>query len=146
MISTDYTRRLEQLVEICGQLNADQELEPLLQKIIKIGAELTGSESSSILVYRKETHALHFVAGDEVQLESLKSVYVPLERSIAGEVFRTGWVAISTKAYSDDRIYRVVDRELCNGTRSLLAIPMKFRGQTIGVIEAINNNCVVLIN
>ena len=84
---SDYPHRLERLLEVCKNLSANLDLEPLLQSIIETASELTRSESSSILVYDKATNSFRFTAAPWYQKEALKSVSVPLDLSIAGQVF-----------------------------------------------------------
>ncbi len=134
----DYTHRLERLLEVCKNLSANLDLEPLLQSIIETASELTRSESSSILVYEKATNSLRFAAAPWYQKEALKSVSVPLDLSIAGQVFSHGQPMTLSSINQDERVFRIVDRELNADTHSLLAVPMIFKGNAIGVLESIN--------
>jgi len=135
---SDYTHRLERLLEVCKNLSANLDLEPFLQSIIETASELTRSENSSILVYDKATNSLRFTAAPWYQKEALKSISVPLDRSIAGQVFSQVQPMALSSVNQDDRIFREVDRKLNSETRSLLAVPMIFKGNTIGVLESIN--------
>jgi signal transduction histidine kinase len=137
-IPADYTRRLERLLEVCRNLSANLDYEPLLQSIIEVTSELTHSESSSIMVYEQETLSLRFVAAPFHILDSLKTINVPLDRSVAGTVFTTGQPMALHHAERDKRIFRMVDKELNENTNSLLAVPLMFHGMSIGVMEAMN--------
>jgi signal transduction histidine kinase len=137
-IPLDYTRRLEQLVEVCRNLSSNLELEPLLSSLIEAASALTLSESSSILVFDKDSHSLRFAAAPFYLLENMKLISIPLETSIAGMVFTSGQPMTIQHAEQDERIFRIVDRELNSVTHSLLAVPMVYRGKTIGVLEAVN--------
>ena len=136
--TSDYTHRLERLLEVCKNLTANLDLEPLLQSFIETASELTRSESSSILVYDKATNSLRFAAAPWYQKEALKSVSVPLDLSIAGQVFSQVQPMTLSSINQDERVFRVVDRELNADTHSLLAVPMIFKGNAIGVLESIN--------
>ena len=136
--TSDYTHRLERLLEVCKNLSANLDLEPLLQSIIETASELTRSESSSILVYDKATNSLQFAAAPWYQKEALKAVSVPLDLSIAGQVFLRVQPMTLSSFNQDERVFRVVDTELNADTRSMLAIPMIFKGKPIGVLESIN--------
>ncbi|MDR3574845.1 MAG: GAF domain-containing sensor histidine kinase [Anaerolineaceae bacterium] len=135
---SEYTHHLERLLEVCKNLSANLDLEPLLQSFIETASELTRSESSSILVYDKATNSLRFAAAPWYQMEALKSVTVPLDLSIAGQVFSQVQPMTLSSINQDERVFRVVDRELNADTRSLLAVPMIFKGNAIGVLESIN--------
>ena len=137
-IPADYTRRLERLLEVCRNLSANLDYEPLLQSIIEVASELTHSESSSILVYEQETLSLRFVAAPFHIIDSLKTINVPLDRSVAGTVFSTAQPMALHHTERDNRVFRMVDKGLNENTNSILAVPLMFRGISIGVIEAMN--------
>jgi signal transduction histidine kinase len=130
---------LEHLLALCRKISEHQELDPILQSIIQAASELTGSESSSILIYEQGTRSLRFRAIPVHLMKSVKLISVPLERSVAGWVFRNRKPMVLGRQHSaEDPIYRVVDRELSAETRTLLAVPMVVRGRTIGVLETVN--------
>jgi signal transduction histidine kinase len=133
-----YTRRLERVLEVCKNLSANLELEPLLHSLIEAASELTSSETSSILVFDNENRFLRFAAAPWFQMEKLRTIGVPLDKSVAGWVFSNNKPMALHHTDKDDRIFRVVDRELSDDTRSLLAVPMSYKGETIGVIETMN--------
>ena len=130
--------KLERLLEISRNLSATLELGPLLQSIIEVGAELTGSQVSSILLYDEDSKRLKFAAAPIEQLETLKTLTVPLDESIAGRVFTHAQPMIVQDTHSEDRVYRKADQLLDFETRNVLAVPLIFRDETIGVLEAIN--------
>ncbi|HEX7395548.1 MAG TPA: HAMP domain-containing sensor histidine kinase [Anaerolineaceae bacterium] len=136
--STDYTRRLEFLLEVCRNLSANLDLDELLAAIIDSASSLTGSESSSILVYDKESQCLRFAAAPFYISEAQRGMPIPLDKSIAGLVYANVQPMALNRAAGDDRIYRAVDRELNMVTRTLLAVPLIFKGKPIGVLETIN--------
>lgn len=130
---------LERLLDLCHKIGEHQELDPILQSIIQSASELTNSESSSILVYEQGTRSLRFRAIPLHLMKSVKLISVPIERSVAGWVFRNRKpMVFNRQRGADDPVYRVVDRELSAQTRTLLAVPMVVRGRTIGVLEAVN--------
>ncbi len=135
---SDFTHRLQNLLEVCRSLSGQLELEPLLHAMIESSSSLTSSESSSILVYDKTSQDLHFLAAPWYMLDRMKSVGIPLEGSVAGWVFSNNQPYLVYHGENDARIHRQTDRELNFTTRSLLAVPMTFKGQTIGVLEAVN--------
>jgi len=137
---SDYTSRLERLMEICKNLSSNLELEPLLHSIIESAAELTYSESSSILVLDEENNFLKFIAAPWYMMETLKTISVPLDSSVAGWVFSNGQPMAIQHADKDERIFRLVDRQLTDNTTSILAVPLVSKGDVIGVMECINKN------
>lgn len=137
-ISADYTRRLELLLEVCRNLSAALDLDDLLAAIIDSASSLTASESSSILVYDHNTNCLRFAAAPFYVSGALRSMPIPIDKSVAGMVFTGGKSLTLNRAAGDERIYRAVDHELNLTTRTMAAVPLLFKGRTIGVLETVN--------
>ena len=129
---------VDRLLAICRNLGQSNELEPYLQSIVETACSLTLSEASSISLYEAETGLLKFVAAPSHQQEALKLIRVPLEASVAGQCFAQALPVIVHDAQSDPGHFDGVDRDLKFKTRSILAVPLKFRTETIGVLEALN--------
>lgn len=138
MTSPDYTHRLERLLKICRDLPANLHSEKLPGALVTSAAELLDSEMCSILLYDRDNHCLRFLAAPPDQLATLKNLAVPVNRSIAGWAFTHARPVKLNQADDDERIFRAVDREVSDQTRSLLAVPLIYQGETIGVFEAVN--------
>lgn len=130
--------RLERLFSIWKNLTASMPLETTLQSLAEAAAAALESDACSILLYDEAQHTLRFVAAPPDQLAVMKNLGVPVERSVAGWVYTHGRPAQLNQAGGDERIFRVVDREVSEETRSLLAVPVAYHGKTIGVFEAVN--------
>ncbi len=135
---SDYNRRLERLLEVCKNLSANLDFEPLLQSIIEAASDLTRSESSSIMIHDNETLSLRFIAAPWEVIDTLRSISVPLDRSVGGWVYMNAQPMVLNHAENDPRVFRMVDRGLNEKTRSLLAVPLFFKGKPIGVMESVN--------
>lgn len=134
---SDYTRRLERLVEVCRNLSANLELEPLLQSIVEVSAELTHSAGAYILIYDDESACLRYVAGPLYRMEELEAVGVALDGSAAGWVYRHSAPSV-VHCGEDARLLAGLSQELNCPVTSLLVVPLNFRGATIGVLEVFN--------
>lgn len=130
--------RLERFVTLWKTLTASMPLDAALQALAEAAATVLDCEGCSILLYDEQQHVLRFVAAPKEQLAVMKNLGVPLERSVAGWVFTHARPAQLNHAGGDERIFRVVDREISDETLSLLAVPVMYRGKTIGVFEAVN--------
>ncbi len=141
-MSQDYEqpriKHLERLLEISRNLNSTLNLELLLGSIIEAARELIQCEASSILLYDEDTQVLKFVAAPASQKEELKNLQVPLDNSVAGRVFQERQPVIIQSGKSTPDIFRQVDKKLTFETRDLLAAPLIFKDEAIGVIEAVN--------
>ncbi len=132
------SERIKRLLTVIQLLSRSPGLETSLQVLVEEVKELTFSESASILSYDASTDSLYFLSAPAEQLNFLRSVRVPLEGSAAGWVFRHGETLVIQNTAQDQRHFKEVDRLLGGQTRSLVAIPIVFGGQPLGVLEAIN--------
>ncbi len=132
-------RRLTQLVDISMAINSTLELRSLLDVIMDHAAEITESESASVMLYDQNTNELHFVAATtNTPAANLINIPVPLEGSLAGTILRENRAIVLDDVSHDPRHYRGADDQSGFDTRSLLGVPMRFRDQPIGVLEAVN--------
>ncbi len=130
---------LGRLLEVSLVLNSNLALRPLLSYIMEATCEITGSEAASILLYEPKKAELRFVASNSPgsDVEKLSEIPVPMENSIAGQIFRENR-PIVIQDPADPRIYRPVDNTIGFSTRTLLGVPMQIKGTVIGVIESVN--------
>ncbi|MGD0173490.1 MAG: GAF domain-containing sensor histidine kinase [Anaerolineales bacterium] len=135
---TDRIHRLERLLETNRVLSSTLDLEPLLQTVVDVASELTDSEVASLLLYDPEIQKLRFAASPWFQKTSLQTMTVPLDRSIAGQVFREKRPIVVQEGNKDPRLYRSVGEQVGLATRSMLAVPLVFHERPIGVLEALN--------
>jgi len=136
--SPEYIHRTERLLEVSRNLSANLDLEPLLQSIIEVASELTYCQDSSILVFDEENQCLRFLAAPWYELDSLKALKIPLGGSVAGWVYSHSQPLMVQEASKDTRVFRNVDKKLSFETGSILAVPLVYKGETIGVLEAVN--------
>lgn len=129
---------LERLLEVVRGLTTAPDIESFLQTIIAEASEMTDSELASILEYDAEAKELRFLSTVWFDREALRPMGVPLEGSVAGEVFRKGHPLIIQDTRADQRHFKVIDRVTKHETHSLAAVPIIVRGETIGVLEALN--------
>ncbi|MGC9356604.1 MAG: ATP-binding protein [Anaerolineae bacterium] len=129
---------LEKMVNVSRLLSSTLNLDRLLRIIIRTAEDLLDSEAASILLEDRRTGGLQFAAATGSSAEELRRLEVPIEGSIAGTVFRSGKSLIVDNVNADPRHYVEVDRQAQFETRSILGVPMRLHGSTIGVLEAIN--------
>ncbi|HVN15949.1 MAG TPA: GAF domain-containing sensor histidine kinase [Anaerolineales bacterium] len=131
-------QRLERILDLTHDLSAEKDMESYLQAILSAAVELTDSETASILEYDAEGQELHFSAVPWYHRELLKSISVPVNTSAAGWVVRKNEPLIIDDVSKDERHFRQVDVVSSFQTRSLLAVPLHYQGNLIGVFEALN--------
>ena len=131
-------RLLARLVEMSVTLNSTLELGPLLQFLLTTAAELLDCEKASILLYNEKRGDLSFMSAMGSETEQLAEIPVPLQGSLAGEIYRTGETLIINDVAKDPRHFAGVGAKTGFETHSLLGVPMRRRDQTTGVLEALN--------
>lgn len=144
--SSEETRRLEQqldeltaLLEITRRLHEPFELHPLLEEILGIVLELIDAEGASLLLVDAEQQQLDFAivrGGAEEQLRALPPL--SFDQGVAGWVVRSGETARINDVEGDPRFDANVDSQTRFHTRSILATPLRDRGELLGVLEVIN--------
>ncbi|MQC27093.1 MAG: GAF domain-containing protein [Chloroflexi bacterium] len=134
----DHPKRSERLLEITQQLSATLELPKLLQSIVDAAAELTDSEQASIAQYFPEEDALRFIAAHWMDADLMETMLIPLDSSITGQAFKKKAPISVADAQNNPLFFRSVDDASGFNTNSMLAVPMSIRGQTTGVLSALN--------
>jgi len=124
---------LEELLNISRRLNSTHEMRPLLQQIVESAAELTNADGASILLM-ENGDTLRFAAASGPESTSLHNTEVPLNGSLAGWVATHREMAIVGNAQSDSRMFYI---DTVDATQSIIAAPMLFGSQVIGVLEAV---------
>jgi GAF domain-containing protein len=131
---------LERLLEISSLLNSTLELDALLATIMSSATELTGAETSSLLLLDEEAGELTVEVATGAPGEAVAREHVPAGQGIAGWVVEHGEPLIVADPKSDDRFYGGIDEKTGFETKNILAVPMTTKNGTIGVIEAINKS------
>jgi GAF domain-containing protein len=134
----DEVGALKRIIEITGLMNSTLNLDDLLQQIMSSAAELLHADTSSLLLVDEETGDLtiNVATGESGQNVTRRSV--PAGQGIAGWVVENGEPAIVESPRDDPRFYAVMDQAIAFETRNILALPLKVRDKTIGVVEVIN--------
>jgi signal transduction histidine kinase len=139
-------QHLERLLEISHSLSASLELEAFLDLVISAATELTGCEAASILEMDEGGDQLLYLARSGSEPDTSKMVNDPLETGIARWVIQNGQPAFSPESYWDGGMEPATRPHAFKGaeegsgftTRSLIAVPIIFHGETLGVLEGTN--------
>ena len=138
MPSVEQAPNLERLLAVTHELGSATAIEDLLQRLTAVASELTNSEGASLLEFDETLNSLHFVAAPWLREQPLKDIAVPLDASIAGWVFSNNEPLAIQDVTKDPRHFKAVDQALDFTTTSLVAVPLTYQGNTIGVLEAVN--------
>jgi len=131
------TEELRTLLTAARDMAEKDDLQELLQRLLVYATELTHTEAASILLQDPRTGKLTFRAAVGPHTEPLWHLDVPLD-SIAGRAFQERRAIIVADASTSPLHFRHVDENTGFHTHSLMAIPIFWRRDIIGVIEVLN--------
>jgi hypothetical protein len=127
-----------ELFSIAGSLNSTLDLDFLLQKIGAAAEQLTGSEASSIMLVTDDKKHLFFRIASGEKAKALRTMTLPIGQGIAGHVAEKRKPEVVNDTAKDPRFAGKFDKASGFVTRSLLCVPMVFRGELVGVVEVLN--------
>jgi diguanylate cyclase (GGDEF)-like protein len=132
---------LEKIMQIGREVTAKQSLASLLEKILFTASEIVDCEAASIILLDEHTEQLHIEVSlqpsgvvDVVEL----NIPVPVDASIAGEIFTTKQPLIINDASADQRHFKGIDERTQYLTRNILGVPLQIDEQALGVLMAMN--------
>ena len=128
-----YDRRwIRRVLSINKRLNSELRLPRLLELVLDTVIELTEAERGFLLL-REEDGSLAIKVARNIDQRSLEGEELSLSRSIAEKAARSGEPVVAIDAAEDQRFQEalsVSDLRL----RSVLAVPLTLKGQTVGTI------------
>jgi signal transduction histidine kinase len=140
MNETDRIQRLERMLELSRTLSLSAEIEPFLQSLIAAASELTSSEVASVLEIEDTGSELHFLAVPWFHRDALEPIRVPVRGSVAGMAFQNGKPAVVNDVTLASFHFKGADHATDFQTRSVLAVPIIYKGEMLGVLEAVNKS------
>jgi len=130
---------LTSLIEVSAIISSTLDLDELVNLVLQKAQTVMNAEASSIMLLNEGTNLLEccFALG-KVQEQVKNKMQLKVGQGIAGWVAEKGEPVIVQDVNSDPRFYQNVDKATGFNTRSMLAVPLKVKGETIGVAEVIN--------
>lgn len=138
MTMPERSKLLERLLAVTRNLGASMDLNGYLRSVLSAAAELTGSETASLLGYDEATGDLYFRFVPWFHKDAISAARIPLNASAAGWAFQNIKPLIISDAANDPRHYSKIDELAGFTTRSLLAVPLLYGGKPVGVMEIFN--------
>jgi signal transduction histidine kinase len=129
---------LTSLAEISNVLNSTIRLKPLLNALMEAAASFVDAEAASVLLWDADTNELRFAAATNDDTTSLLGKPVPLEGSIAGQIWRENRIVVVNNVERSPNFYSRIDKDTALTTRSVIGVPMRSKNRVIGVLEAVN--------
>ncbi len=119
---------------LTSSLQLDQVLRTIMEKI----EEFLRPDTWSLLLVDEAKQELYFELAIGKGAQALKDVRIGLGQGIAGWVAQHGEVVIVPEVSKDTRFFSQVDEKTKVETRSIVAVPVRFRDHCLGVIELVN--------
>jgi signal transduction histidine kinase/cell fate (sporulation/competence/biofilm development) regulator YmcA (YheA/YmcA/DUF963 family) len=126
------------LNEMSTSLSSTLDLDQVLTLIMERINAVLKVEAGSLLLVDEETEELVFQIALGEKAEGVKPFRLQMGQGIAGQVAQSGKPLMISDAQKDRRHYKAVDVTTDFLTRSILCVPMIFKGKVTGVIEIMN--------
>ena len=136
-------RKKEALFRIYEELYHAQKLDELLEFISREVQDLMGVGGAMIILADEETQEFFFRTSwldDRESGKRMKEVRFPLEKGVAGEVFRSGEALIVPDTSKSPYFFKQVDEASQYQTRNMLDVPIATRERRIGVLCVVNKD------
>lgn len=131
--NTALVRSVDAMMECTLLVNEDLSTEVMLKRIMDEAKSLVGAEVASVFLLdrsRKELFSTVNSTDSEIR--------IPLGSGVAGTVANTGIPLIIPDAYQDHRFNDEVDKNTGFKTCNLVCVPIKVKGQVVGVAQLVN--------
>jgi signal transduction protein with GAF and PtsI domain len=127
------------LVEISALINSNYgNATSLLTQILESATRLTEGEASSLILHDRNTGKLRFEIALGPKGRDVKKFLLNPGEGIAGWVVLHGRSLIVNDTDMDSRFYADISKSIGYPTYSILAVPMRVREETVGLIEILN--------
>ena len=129
------------LFRIARALHQYRGLHDRLEFITKEVQNLMGVEGASVILLDEEKKEFFFresVYDDSETGKRMKEIRFPVDKGVAGHVYRTGKPLIVPDTSKDPHFFSKVDEKAGYQTRCMLDVPLQIQERMIGVLCAVN--------
>lgn len=129
-------RQLIETVDVANILT--EPLTASIEEFLSITAADLKSEEASVLIRDGNEGDLRFLTAIGKVAEVLKNMRIPAGKGIAGFVFSSGQPMAVADVGEEESFYAEVDKQTGYSTQTILATPLRHKGEIIGVLEYVN--------
>lgn len=129
--------QLRALSEVGAVINSTLDLSEVLNRVMDKVIEITGAERGYLVLRDEETGKLEFTVARNLDRETLNQQSFQVSRTIVNRVAETGEPVVTTNAQADPR-FQAQESVVSYSLRSILCVPLRVKGQVIGVMYADN--------
>jgi adenylate cyclase len=128
-------REMELLLRLSRQISTIDALDDLLPTIVDLCTRETDSERGTLFLNDQETGELYSRVAQGLGILEIRIMNTT---GVAGHVYSTGQGMIIDDAYSNPLFDRTIDEETQYVTRNLACVPIRFKGEMMGVLQMLN--------
>ena len=129
--------QLRALSEVGAVINSTLDPAGVLNRVMDQIIEITGAERGYLVLRDEETGNLEFRVARNLDRETLNQQSFQVSQTIVNRVAETGEPVVTTNAQADPR-FQAQESVVSYSLRSILCVPLRVKGQVIGVIYADN--------
>ncbi len=133
---SDKLRRLVETVDIANVLT--KPLTRSIKSLLEVTAAQIDCDEASVLIRDGDQGDLRFLMAIGQVADQLLNFRVPAGKGIAGFVFSSGQPMAVSDAGEEETFYADIDKETGYSTQMILATPLNYDGEVLGVLEYIN--------
>lgn len=132
-------KKLRQVIETVDTANSlTVPLTDTIVNLLETSSALMNSEEASVLIKDGNEGDLRFLCAIGQVADQLTGLKVPAGKGIAGFVFSSGQPLTVTNVEEEESFYPEVDRQTGFSTQTILATPLIYKGNFVGVLEYVN--------
>ncbi len=139
MSNPNLEEKLQTIIETVDVANALTE--PLTQSIknlLDLSAGSMKSEEASVIIRDGDDGDLCFLVAIGKVADRLVGMKIPSGKGIAGFVYSSGQPVAIADVAQEESFYAEVDKQTGYNTQTILATPLRYNGEIIGVLEYVN--------
>ena len=131
-------KSLQLYINIGKLITSSLDFEKIIEGIMDELNLFFSPDNCSILRLDQNTDELFFVAVKGISLDNLKDIKLKVGEGVAGIVAQTGESMYIEDTAHNEFFSKKIDKISGFHTKSIIAVPIKFRDKIFGVIEIIN--------
>jgi HD-GYP domain-containing protein (c-di-GMP phosphodiesterase class II) len=132
-------QRFNALLGVAKEIAQLDDLHSLLLRIMSAAKKVMRAEASSLFLLDEKTNELYIENAQGDVGEQISQIRLPIGRGVAGWVAQKGKPDLVPDAYQDSRFNPEFDKKTGFRTKSIVCVPLEFKGKTTGVIQIINS-------
>lgn len=137
--STNFEGKLRKVIETIDVAHAlTDPLTKSIENLLRLSADSLKSEDASVIVRDGDEGDMKFLTAIGKVAHQLTGLKIPSGKGIAGFVLSSGQSVVIADAGQEKSFYAEVDKHTGYSTQTILATPLRYNDEVIGVLEYVN--------